>query len=66
MSVYLTQLIYIHPGQEEVFDAFEAVAVPLLTKYRGKLLLRGDLVRCDDRRGVRLNTKLAIRSNLWA
>jgi antibiotic biosynthesis monooxygenase (ABM) superfamily enzyme len=40
MSVYLTQLIYIQPGQEEVFDAFEAVAVPLLMKYRGELLLR--------------------------
>jgi len=38
--IYLTQLIYIHPGMEEVFDAFESVAIPIIAKYRGRMLLR--------------------------
>ncbi|HVX25005.1 MAG TPA: hypothetical protein VHB70_01590 [Parafilimonas sp.] len=38
--LYLTQLIYIKEGQEEVFHAFEDIAIPLISKYNGKLLLR--------------------------
>jgi antibiotic biosynthesis monooxygenase (ABM) superfamily enzyme len=38
--IYFTQLIYIHPGQEEVFDQFEAIAIPLIKKYNGRLLFR--------------------------
>lgn len=38
--IYITQLIYIKPGQEEVFDTFEAIAIPLIARYRGELLLR--------------------------
>ncbi len=38
--VYITQLIYIIPGQERVFHEFENVAIPLISKYNGKLLLR--------------------------
>jgi len=38
--LYFTQLIYLQPGQEEVFDQFEAVALPLIDKYNGRLLLR--------------------------
>ena len=38
--IYITQLIYLKPGQEEVFDQFEAVAIPLISKYKGQLLLR--------------------------
>jgi hypothetical protein len=38
--IYLTQLIYIHPGQEQAFHQFEDVAIPLIGKYNGKLLLR--------------------------
>lgn len=38
--VYITQLIYIVPGQEKIFDQFEAVAIPLIAKYNGKLLFR--------------------------
>ena len=36
----LTQLIYIREGQESVFDQFEAIAIPLIAKYNGVLLLR--------------------------
>lgn len=38
--VYITQLIYIVPGQEVVFDQFEAVAIPIIAKYNGRLLFR--------------------------
>ena len=43
--IYITQLIYIVPGQEKVFDDFESIAIPLIAKYNGRLLLR---VRPDD------------------
>ena len=38
--VYITQLIYILQGQEEVFDAFESIAIPAIPKYKGRLLFR--------------------------
>lgn len=38
--IYITQLIYIKEGQEDVFHQFEAVAIPLIEKYNGQLLLR--------------------------
>ncbi len=38
--VYLTQLVYLHPGKEAAFEAFENVAIPLMSKYGGQILLR--------------------------
>ena len=38
--VYITQLIYLQAGQEEVFDEFEGLAIPLIKKYRGELVIR--------------------------
>lgn len=38
--IYLTQLIYVKPGQESVFDEFEQIAIPIVNKYNGKMLLR--------------------------
>lgn len=38
--VFITQLIYILNGQETVFDQFEAIAIPIISKYNGQLLLR--------------------------
>ena len=38
--LYFTQLIYIKEGQEEIFHQFEDVALPLIAKYNGQLLLR--------------------------
>jgi uncharacterized protein (DUF1330 family) len=38
--IYITQLIYIIAGQENVFDQFEDVAIPLISKYNGRLLFR--------------------------
>ena len=43
--IFITQLIYIVPGQEKIFDQFEDIAIPIIRKYNGKLLLR---VRPDD------------------
>lgn len=38
--LYITQLIYIKSGQEDVFNQFEAIAIPTISKYNGRLLLR--------------------------
>lgn len=43
--IYITQLIYLHPGKEDVFHQFEDVAIPLIAKYNGQLMLR---IRPDD------------------
>jgi len=40
MKVYITQIIYINAGQEDIFNEFEAIAIPLIAQYDGKLLLR--------------------------
>jgi uncharacterized protein (DUF1330 family) len=38
--IYITQLIYINSGQENVFHEFEDIAMPAILKYNGRLLLR--------------------------
>ncbi|HEX7014728.1 MAG TPA: DUF1330 domain-containing protein [Cyclobacteriaceae bacterium] len=38
--IYITQLIYIIPGQENIFHQFEEIAIPIISKYNGRLLLR--------------------------
>ncbi len=38
--ILITQLIYIIPGQEEIFNEFESLAIPLISKYNGRLLFR--------------------------
>jgi hypothetical protein len=38
--IYITQLIYIKEGQESVFHQFEDIAIPIISKYNGRLLLR--------------------------
>ncbi len=38
--IYFTQLIYVNDGQEAVFHQFEAIAIPLIAKYNGRLLAR--------------------------
>lgn len=43
--IYLTQLIYLKEGQEEIFHQFENIAIPVISKYNGKLLLR---IRSDQ------------------
>ncbi len=43
--IFLTQLIYIKKGEEDVFHQFENIAIPAISKYNGRLLIR---VRPDD------------------
>jgi hypothetical protein len=38
--IFLTQLIYVIEGQEEIFHQFEDIAIPAILKYNGRLLLR--------------------------
>jgi hypothetical protein len=38
--LFITQLIYILEGQETVFNQFEDIAIPIISKYNGQLLLR--------------------------
>ena len=38
--IYITQLIYIKEGQENVFHQFEDIAIPAILKYNERLLLR--------------------------
>ena len=38
--IFITQLVYILEGQETVFDQFEDIAIPAITRYNGRLLLR--------------------------
>ena len=38
--IYLTQLVYVHPGKEDVFHQFEDIAIPLIAKHGGTLVLR--------------------------
>lgn len=47
LPVYLTQLIYLKPGQEEIFEQFEQYALAMLGDHQGQLLVR---VRTRDNR----------------
>jgi hypothetical protein len=38
--IFITQLIYIIEGQENIFHQFEDIAIPAILKYNGRLLLR--------------------------
>ena len=51
--IFITQLIYIIEGQEKVFDEFEKIVIPTISKYNGRLLLR-----------VRPNKDAYIESNI--
>lgn len=50
--IFITQLIYVIEGQEEVFHQFEDIAIPTILKYNGLLLLR---VRPDDKSYIESN-----------
>ena len=52
--IYITQLIYITEGQEKTFDQFEGIAIPIISKYNGRLLLR---VRPDKNAFIQSNVE---------
>jgi antibiotic biosynthesis monooxygenase (ABM) superfamily enzyme len=39
-TLYLTLLIFVKPGEEETFQAYEDKVLPLLQHYKGELLYR--------------------------
>lgn len=43
--IYITQLIYILDGKEDIFNQFEDIAIPTIFKYNGRLTLR---IRPDE------------------
>lgn len=56
--IFLTQLVYINPGKEKTFQAFENVAIRLISKYGGELFATceaelGKHRRCRDRGSLR-------------
>lgn len=38
--IHITQLIYLKEGAEDIFEQFENIAMPIIPRYNGKLLLR--------------------------
>jgi hypothetical protein len=38
--IFITQLVYIIEGQESIFQQFEDIAIPIISKYNERLLLR--------------------------
>ncbi len=38
--IYLTQLIFVKEGKENVFHEFENFAIPLMEKYNGRIIHR--------------------------
>lgn len=38
--IFITQLIYIQEGKENIFNQFEDIAIPAISRYNGRLLLR--------------------------
>ena len=50
--IYITQLIYIQEGQQHLFHQFEDIAIPIILKYNGQLLLR---IRPDDTSIIEIN-----------
>ncbi len=59
--IYITQLIYIKAGEEDTFHRFEEVAIPIIEKYNGKLLLR---VRPDPKEIIEANTEIPYEIHL--
>ena len=38
--IYLTQVLFVREGKEELFHQFEDVAIPLMEEYGGRVLYR--------------------------
>ena len=38
--IFITQLVYISDGQENIFHQFEDIVMPIISRYNGQLLLR--------------------------
>ena len=38
--IYFTQLIFLKEGKEAVFNEFEALAIPIISEYNGRMIYR--------------------------
>lgn len=38
--IFITQLVYLVTGYEDVFEQFDAIALPTIARYNGRLLFR--------------------------
>lgn len=38
--IYLTMILFVKDGKEDIFHQFEELAIPLLKDYKGKLIYR--------------------------
>ena len=38
--IHITQLLFVVPGKEDLFQEFEHIAIPLMAEYGGRLLHR--------------------------
>ena len=38
--IYITQLIYINEGEEDAFNEFESLAIPIIARYNGEMVFR--------------------------
>ena len=50
--IFITQLIYIKEGEERAFQQFEDIAIPMISKYNGRLILR---IRPEENSFVEVN-----------
>ena len=50
--IYITQLIYLKEGAEDVFEQLENIAMPIIPRYNGELLLR---IRPEDSSFIEAN-----------
>lgn len=53
--IYITQLVYIIEGKEDVFHQFEKIAIPTILKYNGRLTLR---IRPDKKSVIENNIEV--------
>ncbi len=59
--IYITQLIYIIDGQEDVFHQFEDITIPIILKYNGRLTPR---VRPEENSIIEKNIEKPYEINL--
>ena len=53
--IYLNQLIYLIDGKEAIFDEFESISIPIISKYNGRLTLR---IRPNEESVIENNTEV--------
>jgi len=59
--IYITQLVYINEGKEDIFHQFEKIAIPTILKYNGRLTLR---IRPDKKSVIENNIEVPYEIHL--